>query len=1070
MNINYSRLLKNTLSTTSIIALSSVFLNNALAINRTTQNTTSNISTAGDWSPNGFNTGDSIIFGGNHSVNAVGLGGFNITYVNSALASITAGISINNSNLYIGGVIGSSGIKLIMDTGGQATLATLDVAAPANDYSSLNVVDFNAVVGSNLTINNTALIILPTKFLSTGANAGTVIIDNNNSVTFNGSFSSIDNNMLEGITINSGSTGIFNSNVSVSSIITIANGIAEFGPNVNITAADITEQNISGTGAIIFQGNAAANSRIGNNIKIDHVDIGNGEVDFRREIFNTNNINFNNANSSLKLSGGSFANILIHGNFNNNSGSDGTGVIRIAKSADLDGSLGANGASFSNFNFEVNEKFRIFNNQIYVKTITTNNDGQGSLIIKSNNDKDINFDIGSSTKKLNIVAPTTNFIEGSFGASTKTTLKSGYHIYANEFKLYAEEDIYGAPLDSSIFIMEDNSFIDAPITTIPPYVGPPEFSGNFGVTYSEVDILENATILQNIGTASNRISYIKFLGSSGSVVNLSGDLYGDNISLAQPNIILGRDLIFSGQTVGDSTTISLGNNSLSFETPSGTIFTGNNVVNFTVDDSKHGHFVVLSGNLDLNNASSTTMNLTLTDVAAILPPAGPTGQSYTIFGDVNTTIENPATIEIFDNANVTFNIAKQNPFVTWSYNNGVVKRVKLPQDQIDAIIRDSVTNTGGSNTAAENAARLADPDNVGDAAALFQNLTSIIINGQDLIQSLNALQPVIVEASEQISEAVDTALSTIGSRIKSSVIRAFSTAKADETSGLSAGDDDYKYGVWGSSFWGTVTQKSRGESPGFKSRTVGYIIGADTKIAEDKTLGIAFSYADNNVKHQDANSGDTSKVKAYTFSAYGVAELNDRWFIQAIGSFSRNKIANREQRFFQGITEIAKGDFYTNAYGLNMLLGHNKLITNQLLMITTMGGEYLLLGNSKYQERGTTNQNLTVRKEPDHKLNAVIGTSLSYDANFSGHRITPELHGNISYDLLNRSPKVKVFLDGLSANTLEKKTAEATRTFYNLGTSISMVKGSAEISAGYDLYLGEKYIANQGTLKVRLNF
>lgn len=906
MYIQSSKLLKNVLSTASVIALSSGFFSStsAIAVGRTSQNAISNISTSTDWLPNGFISGDAIIFGGSHTINAISLGNFNVSYVDSG--AIAAGtILIKNSNLYIGGITGAPVVTLKMDTGGSVTFSTLDASPFANIYSGLDIVDFNGIVGSTLTLSNNVPITLSSSFLSTEGDAGKIIIDNNKIVTFNGSFSNTPGTLLESMTINPGAKARFQ--------------------------------------------------------------------------FNTTTISI---------------------------------------------------------------------------------DGQGNFVLASDSDKEINSNIGSSSVKINTVIPTI----GGNASTTKTTLKSGYSVYANEFKLYGEGEIGNVSLDSSVFVMEDNSFIDAPITTLP--FTPADFSGGHGVKHSEVDVLSNATIIQDVGTSDNKMNDIKFLGAPGSIVNLSGNLHSDNIALSQPNVILGNDLVFDGQTIADSTTISLGNNTLSFDNASSSKFTGNPTVKFTVDDTKHGHFLVLGGDLDLN--AVTSFNVNLTDVAAILPPEGPVGQSYLIFQETDEDVL--VSVDIVDNAKANFLITKQNPFVTWSYDNGVVKRVRLPQDEIDNIIEDNVTGGGGSSTTVENAVRIADPNNVGDASALFQRLTSLLTNGQDLVSALNALQPVIVEASEQISEAVDMALSTIGNRLRSSMIQTFSIAQDDSIQGISAGDDDYAHGVWSSIFWGSVTQKARGESPGFKSKTTGYVVGADTKISEDRTIGVAFSYADNNVKHKDTNNGDTSKVKAYTASIYGVQEINDKWFLQAMGSFSRNKISNREQRFFQNTTEIAKGDFYTNAYGLNALAGYNKLISDRLLMITTFGFEYLVLGKSKYKETGTTNQNLTISKATDHKLDAIIGTSFSYETNFHKYRVVPEVHGNISYDLLNKSPKVTVLLDGLSGNTLVKKTTEQERVFYNLGTSVSASKGAVEVSAGYDFHFTRKYTAHQGALKLRLNF
>jgi outer membrane lipase/esterase len=343
------------------------------------------------------------------------------------------------------------------------------------------------------------------------------------------------------------------------------------------------------------------------------------------------------------------------------------------------------------------------------------------------------------------------------------------------------------------------------------------------------------------------------------------------------------------------------------------------------------------------------------------------------------------------------------------------------------------------------------------------------MNNEDVEKTLKG--PIIVEAAEQVSEAIDQATSSIENRLRSLGMPAFALAEGeDQGGGVAAGEDSYKNGAWFNAYYGAARQKARGEAAGFKSHTAGAMLGADTMVTDEHTIGMALGYTDNRVKHKDGNEGDTSRVKTYTISIYGMHDISDKWFVQGVGLFSRNAINNRELRGPVSAIEIARGDFDVNAYGTEILVGHNHLVTGKTLMTTTMGLEYLRLSGSRYKETGTTNNNFLITKKDDNKLDAIIGTGFSYNGSFKNYTVIPEMHGNIYYDVLNQSPRVSVQVAGLVGDRLVNKTAEQTRAFYNLGCGLSVLRGATEFSAGYDLYLGKKYIGHQGSLKVRINF
>ncbi|CAF2081661.1 unnamed protein product, partial [Rotaria magnacalcarata] len=249
---------------------------------------------------------------------------------------------------------------------------------------------------------------------------------------------------------------------------------AMFAPNANFTAGDNLRFGGNHTITISAPGFPAINS-----------------VDFNNKYGSILTITDNesiNLLTNFLSTGGTAGNIVIN---NNN-----TAVTFEGSFSDIKG-VTINSGSKGRFSLD---------------TIAMNIDGQGALVIRSDNDKYINSDIGSATTKLNTITPTVVFNgEGINVRTTKTTLQSGKSIYANEFKLYGENEINNNYLDSSIFVIEDNGFIDALITTTP--FTPGEFSGSgLGVKSSEVDVNGSATIVQDIGTSTNKMNYIKFLG------------------------------------------------------------------------------------------------------------------------------------------------------------------------------------------------------------------------------------------------------------------------------------------------------------------------------------------------------------------------------------------------------------------------------------------------------------------------------------------------------------------------------------------------------------------------------
>jgi outer membrane autotransporter protein len=239
------------------------------------------------------------------------------------------------------------------------------------------------------------------------------------------------------------------------------------------------------------------------------------------------------------------------------------------------------------------------------------------------------------------------------------------------------------------------------------------------------------------------------------------------------------------------------------------------------------------------------------------------------------------------------------------------------------------------------------------------------------------------------------------------------------------------------------------------------------------TVGVALTAAKTDLKHKNVNAGDKTKADTLMFSIYGVQQVTDNWFVQGIASFGSSKIKNSAKRVGSvngvRINRIASAKYDSMSYGGEVLAGYNHKFSDMALVTPMAGLAYTKFNDSGYTETGTRNQNQTVSKKSTDKLEAIVGAIVAMATEVNGITITPEVHGFIRQSLTNKTPKVDMRLDGM-VNQITPKTTKAAKTFYNVGLGFNARAGMMEYGAGYDAHMANKYVAHQGTLKVRVNF
>lgn len=218
------------------------------------------------------------------------------------------------------------------------------------------------------------------------------------------------------------------------------------------------------------------------------------------------------------------------------------------------------------------------------------------------------------------------------------------------------------------------------------------------------------------------------------------------------------------------------------------------------------------------------------------------------------------------------------------------------------------------------------------------------------------------------------------------------------STGLSAGDALLNRQVWAKGFGSRADQASRSGAAGFAADLGGLALGADAEVSPGVRRGMAYGYAQTQVKgHTDvAGTGQDAKIDSHVLALYGeqpmAADLNLVYQVDA--GLSKNRGARLID--FGGLRRVATSDYRT--YTLHTGVGLNRTLawSEATRFIPGIRADYVWLRSEAYTESGAGGLNLDVARNTTaalllaaearvvHKLDAGGSLSanlgLAYDA------------------------------------------------------------------------------------------
>lgn len=278
--------------------------------------------------------------------------------------------------------------------------------------------------------------------------------------------------------------------------------------------------------------------------------------------------------------------------------------------------------------------------------------------------------------------------------------------------------------------------------------------------------------------------------------------------------------------------------------------------------------------------------------------------------------------------------------------------------------------------------------------------------------------------------------------------------------GASSGEGFKETGVWVQTLYSDATQDLRDGVAGYNAYSRGIAVGADGKLNDNLTLGLAYSFINTDV---NGKTGNKTEVDSHAFTLYGGYELGN-YFVDASLTYGIND--NDSKRSIASTQ--AKADYDSDLLGLNLVGGYTWKISPQLLVEPRLAARYSLVNIDGYREKGSS----AALKVEDQRYEAIeLGAGFRVASSYAlgAGTLEPQVKLMAYHDFAaDQASSTSTFLLG---NTPFVTTgAKAVRNSYEAGIGTDYKLGAVTLGVNYD-YIGKSgFDADVFSAKVRYDF
>jgi len=351
------------------------------------------------------------------------------------------------------------------------------------------------------------------------------------------------------------------------------------------------------------------------------------------------------------------------------------------------------------------------------------------------------------------------------------------------------------------------------------------------------------------------------------------------------------------------------------------------------------------------------------------------------------------------------------------------------------------------------------------AASAFSSVATQLatLNPQDKVfqayvnasQDAQALRTLAEQLTPEVNGGA-TQAATTGQTLISNV----ASGRTSGARGMSSGEGFKEAGVWVQTLYSDASQDLRDNVVGYNAYSRGIAVGADGKLNDQVTLGVAYSYLNTDV---NGKSGDETKVDGHAFTLYGGFEQGN-YFVDGSLTYGINN--NESKRSIASTT--AKGDYDSNLFGVNLVGGYTYHVSPSVLVEPRIAARYSRVDIDGYREKGSS----AALKVEDQRFEvAELGAGLRVAGNFALGSGTFEPQAKIMayHDFIgDEVSSTSTFISGNAP--FVTSGASAVRTSYEAGVGADYHLGAVTVGLSYD-YIGKSdFDADTVTAKVRYDF
>ncbi|TLP73958.1 autotransporter domain-containing protein [Pseudomonas nitroreducens] len=318
-----------------------------------------------------------------------------------------------------------------------------------------------------------------------------------------------------------------------------------------------------------------------------------------------------------------------------------------------------------------------------------------------------------------------------------------------------------------------------------------------------------------------------------------------------------------------------------------------------------------------------------------------------------------------------------------------------------------------------------------------------------------ALRKLAEELSPEVNRGA-TQAATTGQNLISNV----TSNRTSSLRGASSGDVLKETGVWVQTLYSEANQDLRDGVEGYNAYSRGVSIGADGKLNDQFTLGVAYSNLRSDV---NSEGGNTTEVDSNAFTLYGSFEQGN-YFADASLTYGFND--NESKRHIAGTT--AKGDYDSDLLGVNLVGGYTYHVNPQFLVEPRLAARYSLVDIDGYREKGSSAAlKVDSQRYEVAELGAGVRMAGSFDLGMG--TLEPEARLMAFHDFAaDEASSTSTYVLGNTA--FVTSGAKAVRNSYEAGVGADYKLGAVTLGASYD-YVGKTdFDADTFTAKVRYDF